>query len=246
MSYDCGNPKCVIRSNAGKDFEGVVAYAMATLQTVFDLTAVHRVKFSKTLSFTGSPASSLRVRALLKFLHLHEQIEKRPFDQALLEASWSVLEGVLDQFDETEKLLFRTSVRPTEPALAEMAFCRVIDGWKFYLETLSGKPYGSHKSVLLGEEANLDEVLNETRNLFVHYGGVLGFNERKKKRHKEVFQNYLSTLSSSNSRIVDLCHHALGLSDGNRVQLGMRETLNYLYEVSALLERIEIRRSPRP
>jgi hypothetical protein len=241
MTYDCGNPDCKIRSSAGKDFEGVVAYAMATLQTVFDLTAEHRVKFSKTSSLTESISSAPRVGALLKFLHLQEQIEKKPFDQALLETSWSLLEGVMEHFDETEKLLFRTSIRPTEPTLAEMAFCRVIDGWKFYLEELSGKPYGSHKAVLQGEEVTLDEVLNETRNLFVHYGGVLGLSKRKGKKHRDIFQTQLSTLSSSQSRIVDLCHHALGLSEGSRVQLGMRETLSYLHEVAVLLEKIEVR-----
>lgn len=244
MSYDCGDPNCPIRTPSGKDFEGVITYAMITLKTVFDLTAVHRVQFSKTSSLTESPASALRVSALLKFSAIKELIEKRPFDQSLLEAGWSVLEGALDQFDETEKLLFLTSIRPTEATLAEMAFCRVIDGWKFYLEELSGQNYGGHKSILQGEEVTLDEVLNETRNLFVHSGGVLGFNERKKKKHKEIFQSQLSILSSSQSRIVDLCHHALGLTEGSRMQLGMRETLNYLHEVSGLLEGIE-KRQPK-
>jgi hypothetical protein len=239
MPYDCGNPQCAIRTPAGKDFEGVIANAMATLQTVFDLTAVHRVKFSKTTSLTHSPASAVRVYALLNFLKLQEQIEKRPFDQILLERSWGLLESALEHFDETEKLLFRPSIRPAEPTLAEMAFCRVIDGWKFYLEELSGQPYGSHKGVLEGEEVILDEVLNETRNLFVHYGGVLGFNRRKKKKHRDIFQVQLSALSSSPSRIVDLCHHAIALNEGNRILLGMRETLSYLHEISVLLDKIE-------
>lgn len=244
MNYDCGNPNCTIKSIPGKNFEGILAYAMATLQTVFDLTARHRVQFSKTSSLTQSPSSVIRVRALLKFSHLREQIEEKPFDQALLEASWSVLEGALDHFDETEQLLFRPSIRPTEPTLAEMAFCRVVDGWKFYLEELSEQQYGNHKSIFSGEEVILDEVLNETRNLLVHYGGVLGVN-RRKKRHKETFQSKLSLLSSSQSRIVDLCHHVSGLNEGDRLLLGMRETLNYLHEVSMLLEKIESRRFPK-
>jgi hypothetical protein len=171
MSYDCGNPDCVIRSIAGRNFEGVIAYAMDTLKNVFDLTAAQRVKFSNTSSLTESPASALPVDGLSTFLHLHERVEQRPFDQALLEASWSALEELLEHFSESEKLLIRMSVRPTEPTLAEMAFCRVIDGWKFYLEELSGQKYGNHKGVLQAEELTLDEVLSETRNLFVHYGG---------------------------------------------------------------------------
>lgn len=245
MTYDCGNPDCVIRSDGGKNFEGAIAYAMSTLQTVFDLTAVRRVKFSHTSSLTESIASTLRVGGLLTFLRLRDEIEKKPFDQALLEACWSSLEGVLEHFSESEKLLFRTWVRPTEPTLAEMAFCRVIDGWKFYLEELSGQPYGNHKFLLKGEEVTLDEVLNETRNLFVHYSGVIGFNKKKKKKHAEIFRSQLGILGSSSSRIVDLCHHAIGLSEGSRFQLGMRETLNYLHEISVLLERIETRKTKK-
>ena len=46
MAYDCGDPSCPIRSDAGQNFEGVIAYAMETLRTVFDLTAsVGNVKF---------------------------------------------------------------------------------------------------------------------------------------------------------------------------------------------------------
>jgi hypothetical protein len=180
---------------------------------------------------------------LQTFLQLHERVEERPFDQALLETAWNSLEGVLGHFSESEQLLFRTWVRPTEPTLAEMALCRVIDGWKFYLEELSGQSYGKHKRVLQGEEVTLDEVLNEARNLFVHYGGVLGFNKMKKEKHENVFQSQLTALDSSTSRIVDLCRHALGLPEGSRFELGMRETLNYLDEISRLLEKIEIRMS---
>ena len=113
------------------------------------------------------------------------------------------------------------------------------------LEELSGQKYGNHKGVLQGEEIVLDEVLNEIRNLFVHYGGVLGFNKRKNKKHADIFQSQLHALNSSTSRIVDICRHAVGLTHLSRLQLGMGETVNYLDEISLLLEKIEIRQSKK-
>jgi hypothetical protein len=242
MRYDCGNSACVIRSQPGKDFERIISYAMDTLKNVFDLAAVQTVG----ISYPPGPSSSspLRSAGLAAFLGSRQSVESKPFDQALLEASWSALEGVLQYFSEAEKLLFRMWIRPTEPTLAEMAFCRVVDGWKFYMEELSGKRYGEHKAILQGEEIKLDEILNETRNLFVHYGGVLGFNKRKNKKHADIFSAQLASISSSTSRLMDICHHAMGLADGSRFELGMQETVNYLYEISLLLEKIERRRSP--
>ena len=225
MRYDCGDPHCVIRTVAGKNFEGVIAYTMATLTNFYDLTAAHRTALSKTseLNNPSAPAISLSA-AVLEFFDLRDRIEKTPFDQNLLEASWSLLENVLNHLPETEKNFFRAWIRPTEPTLAEMAFCRIIDGWKFYLEELSGNKYGEHRDVLQGEEANLDQILNETRNLFVHCGGWLGFNKLKGNAHLDAYQKHLVPLAHSKSKVVDLCRHALGLSTGDRFQLGMRET----------------------
>jgi hypothetical protein len=71
----------------------------------------------------------------------------------------------------------------------------------------------------------------------------MGVNKRKKKKHADLFQAQLGALKSGEMRIGDLCHHAAGLKEGDRFQLGMRETLNYLGEISQLLERIEFSRS---
>ena len=242
MRYDCGDPNCVIHTEAGKNFECVIAYTMATLINFYDLTAAHKTALSKIseLSKPSAPAKSLGA-TVQEFFDLHDRIEKMPFDQSLLEASWSLLENVLNHLPDTEKNFFRAWVRPTEPTLAEMAFCRVIDGWKFYLEELSGKKYGEHRDVLQGEEISLDQILSETRNLFVHYGGWLGFNKLKAKAHADIYQKHLATLAHTKSKIVDLCRHAGGLSTGDRFQLGMRETQNYLNEISFMLETIEAR-----
>ncbi|MDQ2868612.1 MAG: hypothetical protein M3R59_09430 [Verrucomicrobiota bacterium] len=156
----------------------------------------------------------------------------------MLEASWRALEEAFQYFSEPEKLLFRVWVRPTEPTLAEMAFSRVVDGWKFYMAELSGERYGEHQSVLIKEEKRLDEILNETRNLFVHYGGVLGLNKRKQKKHTEIFKAQLAQVADSTSRLVDICRHAAGLVEGDRFLLGMQETVNYLDEIAQLLEAV--------
>jgi hypothetical protein len=66
--------------------------------------------------------------------------------------------------------------------------------------------------------------------------------EKEEEAHRRL-QSQLAALNSSTSRIVDLCRHALGLAEGCRFQLGMRETVNYLDEISLLLEKIEIRKS---
>jgi hypothetical protein len=113
------------------------------------------------------------------------------------------------------------------------------------MEELSGKRYGEHKNALQGEEIKLDEILNETRNLFVHYGGVLGFNKKKNKKHADIFKAQFASLTDSTSRIVDICRHAMGLADGDRFALGMQETINYIDEISHLLEDIE-GRQPSP
>lgn len=241
MRYDCGDPTCAIRSGAGKNFERVIAYAMETLKTVFDLSGAQNIG----LCVGASSEPALRAAALKKFLMFRESVDRKPFDQDLLESSWSALENALQYFREPEKLLFRVWVRPTESTLSEMAFCRVVDGWKFYMEELSGERYGKKRhNILQGEEIKLDEVLNETRNLFVHYDGVLGFNKRKKKKHADMFKTQLEDLIGSTSAIVDICRHAMGLVEGDRFVLGMRETVNYLDEVAQLLETIEVRHCP--
>src|SRR5438874_13322767 len=105
MPYDCGNPNCMIRSDAGKGFERVISYAMETLRNVFDLAAtVQSVGVSQTQ--VASPASIERAAALARFLKSRESLEARAFDQDLLEASWSALEEALQHFSEPEKLLF--------------------------------------------------------------------------------------------------------------------------------------------
>ena len=242
MPYDCGNPNCTIRSDAGKDFERVVSYAMETLKNIFDLAAtVQSVAVSYTQ--TDSPRSAQRTAALAAFLKSRTSVENKPFDQDLLEASWSMLEDALQYFTEPEKLLFRVWVRPTEPTLAEMAFCRVVDGWKFYMQELSGTEYGDHRGVLEEQEKTLDKILNKTRNLFVHYDGVLGL-DRRQRKHTEIFKALLAEVGDNTSRLVDICRHAAGLVEGDRLLLGMQETVNYLDEIAQLLENIEARHFP--
>jgi hypothetical protein len=114
----------MIQSDAGKDFERVISYAMETLKNVFDLAGVQ----SAGSQVVASSEPALRAAGLAAFLTSRQSVESKPFDQDLLESSWGALEEVLQYFREPEKLLFRVWIRPTEPTLAEMAFCRVVDG----------------------------------------------------------------------------------------------------------------------
>ena len=214
---------------------------MEALKDLYDLYGIARRSTNSTPTQLPQAGLQASFDTLLSRL---EASEKTPYDQGLLEDKWAAVDQVIKCIDEPQKPLYRLWGSPAEPTLAEMAFCRVVDGWKFYLEELSQRNYGEgHDAKLSGdEEKTLDHVLNVTRNLFVHNGGVLGTrNTAKPRKHLDIYKSKLGLLNASTSPIVDLCHHALGLKERDRLQLGMQETKNYLCAISELFETIEQR-----
>ena len=122
-----------------------------------------------------------------------------------------------------------------------MAFCRVVDAWKDYVEKRTGFQYGRHRNKLSAEHQCCDDCLNALRNLFVHRTGFLEADSKGNNRYDKFTRlaKESSSHSSSTNPILKIPGRVCALNDGDIVMLNILEVYQYIEGLKELLYALE-------
>jgi hypothetical protein len=232
--WDCGDASCPIKSVEGKRFERVIVWSLDSLETIrrlIDSTRTQRVPC----------ASADHRNVLAQVIDALEKAMEDPYDQSLHERVWTIGEDAANRLPEEQKLLLLPWIPPFANTIPEMAFCRVVDGWKHYVEIRTGVAYGQHRKKLGPEHQCCDKCLNELRNLLVHGTGYLEADDKGKKRY-EKFSRLATEASlhpSATNPILKIPDRVCALNDGDIVMLNVLEVERYIEGLKQLLYSLE-------
>src|SRR6266542_4909449 len=225
QNWDCGDASCPIKSSEGKRLERVIVWSLDTLETI-------RLLIDSTRTQIIPCVSDRHRNVLAKLIDALEKALNNPFDQSLHERVWEIGEEAFNSLSAEHKFLLLPWIPPFANTVPEMAFCRVVDGWKDYVEKRTGHPYrtGQHRNKLSAEHQCCDKCLNKLRNLFVHGTGYLETDSKGKKRHEKFRRLAMEAASctSSSNPILKLPSRVCALSDGDIVMLNFLEVCQYL------------------
>ena len=170
-----------------------------------------------------------------------EAAHKDPYDQALHERVWEVGERLVNLLPEQDKLPLLPWIPPFSNSIPEMAFCRVVDGWKDYVEKRTGFSYGQHRNKLSAEHQCCDDCLNTLRNLFVHGTGFLEIDNNGNRRYDKFnrLAKEAAAHSSSANAILKIPTRVCALNDGDIVMLNILEVEQYIEGLKQLLFALE-------
>ena len=181
--------------------------------------------------------------ALLAFMEEFEAAKAAPYNQAIHERLWVLGERAAAFLDEAEKILLRPWIPPFSNTIPEMAFCRVADGWKYYVEKRTGQNYGDKsRSKLQPVHQTCDECLNALRNLLVHGSGFLEADEKGRRRMEKftVLQAQVATHGCESANpLLRIPARITALADGDVVMLNSSEVIEYIGGVIEMLVALE-------
>lgn len=233
QTWDCGDRSCPIKSPEGKRLERVLVWSQDSLETtrrLIDLTATQRI----------ACISEDNGNALAQLVDALEKAMKDPYDQSLHERAWTIGEDVVNRLPEDQKLPLLPWIPPFANTIPEMAYCRVVDGWKHYVEVRTGASYGHHRNKLSPEHQCCDNCLNQLRNLLVHGTGYLE-DDRGNQRYEKFSRlaREASSYSSATNPILKIPARVCALNDGDIVMLNVLEVCQYIEGLKELLYSLE-------
>jgi hypothetical protein len=234
QTWDCGDPACPIKSSEGKRLERIIVWSLDSLETIR-----HLIDFTRTQAISCVNADHRNV--LAQFIEALEKALKDPYDQSRHERVWEVGEQAVNSLPAEHKLLLLPWIPPFATTVPEMAFCRVVDGWKDYVEKRTGCQYGQHRHRLSAEHQCCDKCLNALRNLFVHGTGFLEPDSRGNSRYDKFTQlaSEASAHSSAPNPILRIPGRVCALNDGDIVMLNILEVCEYIEGLKELLYALE-------
>ena len=236
QEWNCSDESCPIRTPEGKRFERVIVWAQGSLATINHLISASKIQ--------NVPAKNhMRVMALFAFMEAFEAAKAAPYSQAAHERLWVLGERAAEFLDDEEKVLLTPWIPPFSNTIPEMAFCRVADGWKYYVEKRTGQNYGDKsRSKLQAVHQTCDECLNVLRNLLVHGSGFLEADE-KGRRRIEKFSSLQAQVTvhggASANPLLQVPARITALADGDVVMLNSSEVMEYIGGVIEMLVALE-------
>ena len=234
QTWDCGDASCPIKTSEGKRLERVIVWSLNSLETINQLINSTRVQQISCVSTEHKNVLAELIDALEKAL-------KNPYDQSLHERVWELGEDAAKPLPPQRQLLLSPWIPPFANTIPEMAFCRVVDAWKDYVEKRTGFSYGQHRDRLSVEHQCCDKCLNELRNLFVHSTGFLETDSNGNKRHDKFkrLASEASSHSSATNPILRIPGRVCALNDGDIVMLNILEVCDYIEGLKNLLYALE-------
>lgn len=184
--------------------------------------------------------------SLLHFIQAFDEAKLTPYDQAAHERAWQLGDRAAGLLDETERLMLGPWIPPFSSAVPEMAFCRLVDGWKFYLEEHLAVDYGPQSRAFLTDPHKVcDDCVNALRNLFVHSGGFLEVDEKGNNRLAKftVLAPQAEAQQVSTNALLRIPARILALEAGDLVMLNFLEVAAYADGIKEMLYELE-RRPP--
>jgi hypothetical protein len=234
QTWDCGDAACPIKTHEGKRLERVIGWTLDSLETINVLVRSTKLR---TVPVVGEDLKE----AVPKLIEALEKARSDPYDQFLHEQAWKVGEQVFNLLPEEHRLALLPWIPAFANTVPEMAFCRMVDAWKDYVEKRTGLAYGRHHDKLSAEHQCCDKCLNAVRNLFVHGTGFLEGDDRGNRRYDkftELAQEASSYRSASN-RILRIPGRISALNDGDIVMLNILEVSAYIEDLKELLYALE-------
>lgn len=233
QNWNCGDATCPVRSPEGKRFERVITWSELSLGTIHELISLSRIQ-------RVSGGNSLRGVALLAFMDAFERAKALPFDQAAHERLWVLGEAAANYLEGEERALLSPWIPPFCNSIPEMAFCRVADGWKYYIEKKSGLSYGESRRIQSPVHQLCDKSLNALRNLLVHGSGFLEADDRGGRRYTK-FVDYAREAGShiASNPLLKIPQRIAALNDGDIVMLNSSETVEYIQGIKEMFLALE-------
>jgi hypothetical protein len=164
-----------------------------------------------------------------------------PYDQSLHERVWELGEQVVNPLPPEQELILLPWIPAFANTVPEMAFCRVVDAWKDYVEKRTGLKYGQHRNKLSSEHQCCDDCLNALRNLFVHGTGFLEADDRGNRRYDKFTRlaREASAYRLATNAILKIPGRVCALNDGDIVMLNILEVSEYIEGLKELLYSLE-------
>jgi hypothetical protein len=234
QTWDCGDTSCPIKTTEGKRLERVIIWTLDSLGTINSLVSSTKLQEVPIVSTTYK-------NAVIELIAALEAAQKDPFDQSLHERVWELGEQAVNLLPAEHKLVLLPLIPAFANTVPEMAFCRIVDAWKDYVEKRTGLKYGQHRDKLSAENQCCDDCLNKLRNLFVHGTGFLEADHRGRRRYDKftALATAASSYPSSGNPILRIPKRICALNDGDIVMLNSLEVRDYIDGVTQLLYALE-------
>jgi hypothetical protein len=235
QTWDCGDATCPIKSSEGKRLERVIVWSLESLGTL------NRLIKNSTDALSVACVNADHKNTLRELIDALEKAQKNPYDQSLHERVWEIGEDAVNALPTEDKLVLLPWIPPFSNTIPEMAFCRVVDGWKDYVEKHTGVPYGQHRSRLSVVHECCDDCLNSLRNLFVHGTGFLEMDDRGVRRYAKFTRlaKDAASHSSSTNPILKIPSRVCAVLDGDIVMLNILEVCQYIEGLKELFFSLE-------